>query len=314
MAQPVALCIRQHRPTLRKPTVALPPTTNRQPPTADHRLVESLRPFPGQVHLDVAGGTGDVAFRVLRAVRAAEMEEKMAAAASGSGAAGAAGGPFRPRPSAPPSEGGQAAAPGEAGGAAAGPWPGSSSGGGGGGAARGAGSGGDGGLAAGRVVVCDINPDMLRVGQQKAAGAADLSGDPGLSFVEGNAEALPFDDASFDSYTVAFGIRNVTDRPAALREALRVLRPGGRFMCLEFSRVTQPGLRELYDLYSFAVIPRIGGLVANDAASYQYLVESIRQFPDQEAFAHLVEEAGFRAVTYESLMGGVVAIHSGFKL
>ncbi|GIM02789.1 hypothetical protein Vretimale_7638, partial [Volvox reticuliferus] len=265
------------------------------------RLVESLRPFPGQEHLDVAGGTGDVAFRVLRAIRAAEIEERIAAAAGGRTSSS---GRRPPSPSTTPdinttnsnatstsssgsSVGGRTAA-----GSSIALRP----------------------LIPGRVVVCDINPDMLRVGQQKAAASSDLAAESGLSFVEGNAEGLPFPDDSFDSYTIAFGIRNVTDRRAALREALRVLKPGGRFMCLEFSQVTQPGLRELYDMYSFTVIPRIGGLVANDSASYQYLVESIRKFPDQETFARMVEEAGFRAVTYESLTAGVVAIHSGFKL
>ncbi|KAG2496051.1 hypothetical protein HYH03_005970 [Edaphochlamys debaryana] len=263
------------------------------------RLVEALRPFPGQEHLDVAGGTGDVAFRVLRAVRAAEVEERMAAARAGRTSAGG-----RPRPPA------DAAGPGPGSAAAAGATP----------RAEGAAGASRPGAAAasplvpGRVVVCDINPDMLREGKQKAAATSDLAGDAGLSFVEGNAEQLPFDDTSFDSYTIAFGIRNVTDRPAALREALRVLKPGGRFLCLEFSQVTQPGLRELYDAYSFAVIPRIGHIVANDAASYQYLVESIRKFPDQEAFARLIEDAGFRAVTYENMSGGIVALHSGFKL
>ncbi|KXZ41514.1 hypothetical protein GPECTOR_421g282 [Gonium pectorale] len=265
------------------------------------RLVESLRPFPGQQHLDVAGGTGDVAFRVLRAVRAAEVQERLAAAAAGRNSAGGRG-----RPPAAPASSAAAAEP--SGREAAQQsqqqqqQPGPSS------------AGVAGSLVPGRVTVCDINPDMLRVGQQKAAAASDLAGDSGLSFVEGNAESLPFEDASFDSYTIAFGIRNVTDRPAALREALRVLKPGGRFMCMEFSTVTQPGLRELYDAYSFAVIPRIGGLVAGDAGSYQYLVESIRQFPDQETFARMIEDAGFRAVTYENLTAGVVAIHSGFKL
>lgn len=284
------------------------------------RLVESLRPFPGQQHLDVAGGTGDVAFRVLRAVRAAELEERMAAAGRRNhGQQGQGQAPFRPRPQAQQQQQQQGPGQGAAAAAGAGAAAGSGSGNGpqgqGRGPAGGVGGGGGGSLLApGRVVVCDINPDMLRVGQQKAAATSDLAGDAGLSFVEGNAEALPFDDASFDSYTIAFGIRNVTDRPAALREALRVLKPGGRFLCMEFSQVTQPGLRELYDAYSFAVIPRVGALVAGDAGSYQYLVESIRKFPDQETFAGMIEDAGFRAVTYENLTGGIVAIHSGFKL
>ena len=114
-------------------------------------------------------------------------------------------------------------------------------------------------------------------------------------------------------YTIAFGIRNVTRIPDALAEAHRVLRPGGRFMCLEFSQVNNPLLREAYKQYSFNVIPKIGGLVANDAASYQYLVESIQKFPDQESFAGLIREAGFRHVSHTSLTGGIVAIHSGIK-
>ncbi|KAG2445053.1 hypothetical protein HYH02_008921 [Chlamydomonas schloesseri] len=286
------------------------------------RLVEALRPFPGQEHLDVAGGTGDVGFRVLRAIRAAEVEERMAAAASGRTSAGgrkgsagqgagqAAGLAVGEQAAAGPGPGSAAAAAAAAaaGGASAAGARGSA------GAAAAAAGNGGGGLTPGRVVVCDINPDMLRAGQQKAKSSSDLAGDSGLSFVEGNAEALPFASGSFDSYTIAFGIRNVTDRPAALREALRVLKPGGRLLVLEFSHVTQPGLKELYDAYSFAVIPRIGGLVAGDAASYQYLVESIRKFPDQETFARMIEDAGFRAVTYENMTGGIVALHSGFKL
>ncbi|KAG1665497.1 hypothetical protein FOA52_009758 [Chlamydomonas sp. UWO 241] len=252
------------------------------------RLVETLRPFPGQAHLDVAGGTGDVAFRVLRAVRAAEAAEA---------AHGRSGGATRARPAAAAASSSAGDAPGSKAAAAAGPSASSSA------------------LHPGSVVVCDINPEMLEEGRRKAAAAPDLAGDPALSFAEGNAEFLPqLHSDSFDSYTIAFGIRNVTDRAAALREAYRVLKPGGRFLCLEFSHVTQPGLKELYDAYSFSVIPAIGQLVANDGASYKYLVESIRKFPDQEEFAGMIEDAGFRAITYESLMGGVVAIHSGFKL
>ena len=131
--------------------------------------------------------------------------------------------------------------------------------------------------------------------------------------MEGNAEALPFPDNSFDSYTVAFGIRNVTDRAAALHEARRVLRPGGRFLCLEFSKIVVPGLQQLYDLYSFNVIPEVGRVVAGDAESYRHLVESIRMFPGQEEFAEMVRAAGFSAVAVENLTAGVVAIHSGVK-
>eukprot|EP00887_Chlorella_sp_A99_P001236 scaffold14.g1236.t1 len=249
------------------------------------RLVEKLRPAPSQRHLDVAGGTGDVAFRVLDAIRDAARSSAgrplSAAAAAADGGAAVAAGP-------------------------------------------------------GHVTVCDINAAMLAEGQKKAAargiGAAEMD------WVEGNAERLPFRDEQFDSYTIAFGIRNVTDRMAALREAhrrgcgsararpglpvharacslphplpplsltrpraaSRVLKVGGRFMCLEFSKVVVPGLQQL--------------VVAGDAESYQYLVESIRMFPGQEEFARLVEGAGFAGVEYENLTAGVVAIHSGFKL
>ena len=127
-------------------------------------------------------------------------------------------------------------------------------------------------------------------------------------------QALPFPDNSFDCYTIAFGIRNVEQVDTALREAHRVVRPGGRFLCLEFSSVTVPLLDSLYDLYSFQVIPPLGHVIAGDWHSYQYLVESIRQFPDQQTFAHLIREAGWRFVNYENLTGGIAAIHSGFKL
>ena len=136
-----------------------------------------------------------------------------------------------------------------------------------------------------------------------------------LKFLVLNAEeleALPSD--AFDLYTIAFGIRNVTDRPKALKEAHRILRKGGRFMCLEFSEVEVPVLKQFYDFYSFNVIPGLGKLLANDSESYQYLVESIRQFPKQKEFASLIEDAGFKCVTYTNLTGGMVAVHSGFKI
>lgn len=135
----------------------------------------------------------------------------------------------------------------------------------------------------------------------------------GLEWVAGNAERLPFEDESYDSYTIAFGIRNVTDRDAALREAHRILRPGGRFLCLEFSHVDSAPLAAVYDAYSFHAIPAIGALVAGDAPSYRYLVESIREFPSRRDFAGMVRRAGFGRVTAEPIMGGVVAIHSGYK-
>uniref|UniRef100_UPI0037E8C27C 2-methoxy-6-polyprenyl-1,4-benzoquinol methylase, mitochondrial n=1 Tax=Semicossyphus pulcher TaxID=241346 RepID=UPI0037E8C27C len=162
-----------------------------------------------------------------------------------------------------------------------------------------------------RAVVCDINKEMLKVGKQKADS---LGVSAGLSWVVGDAEELPFDDDQFDIYTIAFGIRNVTHIDQALQEALRVLKPGGRFMCLEFSKVTNPVLARLYDAYSFQMIPVLGEVIAGDWKSYQYLVESIRKFPDQEEFKGMIEDAGFYCVQYYNLTGGVVALHSGFKL
>ncbi|XP_028852372.1 2-methoxy-6-polyprenyl-1,4-benzoquinol methylase, mitochondrial-like [Denticeps clupeoides] len=162
-----------------------------------------------------------------------------------------------------------------------------------------------------RVVVCDINKEMLTVGKEKAER---LGFGAGVSWVVGDAEELPFDDDQFDVYTVAFGIRNVTHIEQALQEALRVLKPGGRFLCLEFSKVSNPLLSSIYDAYSFQVIPVLGEVIAGDWKSYQYLVESIRRFPDQETFKAMIEDAGFFRVQYFNLTGGVVAIHSGFKL
>ena len=189
------------------------------------------RPF---AHLDVAGGTGDVAFRVARA-----------------------GGPLT------------------------------------------------------RVTVADINADMLRVGAERAKRRR-LDGR--VTFLEANAEALPLPDGRFDAYTIAFGIRNVPRIEKALAEAHRVLKRGGRFLCLEFSRVDLPVLDRLYDVYSFAAIPAMGKVVAGDGAPYRYLVESIRKFPGPELFAEMVVEAGFDRVDFTRLSGGVVAIHSGWKL
>lgn len=137
---------------------------------------------------------------------------------------------------------------------------------------------------------------------------------PDLAFVEGDAEALPFDDASFDAYTIAFGIRNVTRVDAALRTAARVLKRGGHFACLEFSPHPAPVLAPAYDAYSFTVIPAVGQAVAGDADAYRYLVESIRRFPPRAEFAAMLRAAGLSGVRYESLAGGVVSIHHGFKL
>jgi demethylmenaquinone methyltransferase / 2-methoxy-6-polyprenyl-1,4-benzoquinol methylase len=195
-----------------------------------HEFVRRVRPRKGEAILDMAGGTGDVAFRLARA--------------------GAA------------------------------------------------------------VTVADINPEMLAVGVERA----EIRGIEGLIWAEENAEQLSFADKAFDAYTIAFGIRNVTDVPAALREAHRVLRFGGRFFCLEFSQTRWPGFRTLYEAYARRVVPRIGRAVAGDEDSYRYLVESIERFPDMAAFARMIEAAGFRLVKAEPILGGLVAIHSGWKI
>ncbi|GBG69268.1 hypothetical protein CBR_g3967 [Chara braunii] len=219
------------------------------------KLVSRLRPFPGMQHLDAAGGTGDVSFRILNAIR--EMEKNIVRL------------PQR-----------QSSADGD---------------------------------SQTKIVVSDINEAMLEVGKQRAkdrgfANAAELD------WLQANAESLPLDENSFDGFTIAFGIRNCTHIDKVLSEAFRVLRRGGRFLCLEFSRVDALPLRQLYDMYSFMVIPCIGELVAGDKESYQYLVESIRRFPHQQRFARMIADAGFQKVQFENLTGGVVAIHSGFKL
>jgi demethylmenaquinone methyltransferase/2-methoxy-6-polyprenyl-1,4-benzoquinol methylase len=196
-------------------------------------MMDWLAPRPGQKLLDVAGGTGDVAFRFL-------------------------------------------------------------------GRAPGA-----------HATVCDMTESMLVEGRKRAE-AAQMAGS--LEWVVGDAMALPFDDNSFDVYTISFGIRNVTRPQDALAEAFRVLRPGGRLMVLEFSQLPAPALQWVYDRYSFNVIPAMGQAVTGDRASYQYLVESIRRFPDQESFAQMVREAGFEQVKYRNLSMGVAALHSGWKL
>jgi demethylmenaquinone methyltransferase/2-methoxy-6-polyprenyl-1,4-benzoquinol methylase len=162
-----------------------------------------------------------------------------------------------------------------------------------------------------KATVCDINSDMLAVGRERAALRKF---DDRVSFIEGNAEELAFADTTFDAYTIAFGIRNVPRIDRALHEAFRVLRPGSRFLCLEFSSVDVPGLDRIYDLFSFKVIPPLGRAVTGDAESYQYLVESIRQFPKPGAFAEMMSQAGFSRVGWQSFSGGIVALHSGWRL
>jgi demethylmenaquinone methyltransferase/2-methoxy-6-polyprenyl-1,4-benzoquinol methylase len=160
------------------------------------------------------------------------------------------------------------------------------------------------------VTVADINADMLTVGMDRA----DARGLKNLSWKEENAEALSFEDNLFDGYTVAFGIRNVTDMPAALKEAQRVLKHGGRFFCLEFSTSDWPGFAEMYELYSDKLIPRIGKAVARDEKSYRYLVESIRRFPKPEEFRRMIADAGFAQAKVEPILGGLVCIWSGWKI
>ena len=196
-------------------------------------MMDWLAPRPGQRLLDVAGGTGDVAFRFLK----------------------------------------------RAGDASA--------------------------------VVLDMTESMLIEGRQRAEAEQQAAH---LDWIDGDAMALPFEDNSFDVYTISFGIRNVTRIGDALSEAYRVLRPGGRLMVLEFSQLPNAGLQKAYDAYSFNVIPRMGKLIANDSESYQYLVESIRQFPDQETFASMIRDAGFENVKYRNLSMGIAALHSGWKI
>ncbi|HEX3920633.1 MAG TPA: class I SAM-dependent methyltransferase [Caulobacteraceae bacterium] len=156
------------------------------------------------------------------------------------------------------------------------------------------------------IVVVDYNAEMIAAGRERG-------GEPEITWAVGDAQALPLPDASADAYSISFGLRNVTDIPGALAEARRVLKPGGRFLCLEFSKVTS-ALRPIYDAYSFELIPRIGARVAGDADAYRYLVESIRRFPDQRTLAGLMGGAGFSRVSFTNFAGGVVALHQGWAI
>jgi len=160
------------------------------------------------------------------------------------------------------------------------------------------------------IVVSDINPSMLDIGQERA----EASGFGTVSFREANAESLPFETGRFDAYTIAFGIRNVPRIEAALAEAYRVLKRGGRFFCLEFSTTLWPGFAEIYDSYSHKIVPKVGKLLAHDEDSYRYLIESIRRFPDMPTFERMIGEAGFIRTRVEPMLGGLVAIHSGWKI
>jgi demethylmenaquinone methyltransferase/2-methoxy-6-polyprenyl-1,4-benzoquinol methylase len=167
------------------------------------------------------------------------------------------------------------------------------------------------GAGGGHVTVCDINESMLRVGRDRAIDRGLVRG---LDWLVGDAEALPLPDASVGAYTIAFGLRNVTHIDRALAEARRALRPGGRFLCLEFSHVSLPWLETIYDRYSFTVLPVLGAAVAGDRDAYLYLAESIRRFPRQDVLADMLTATGFDLVTYRNLSGGIAAIHSGWRL
>ncbi len=163
----------------------------------------------------------------------------------------------------------------------------------------------------GAVVLADINDSMLKVGRTRLVNKGIVGN---INYVQANAECLPFPDNHFDCITIAFGLRNVTDKDKALRSMFRIIKPGGRVMVLEFSKPTTKGLSFIYDKYSFSLLPKMGKLIANDAESYQYLAESIRMHPDQETLKGMMENAGLERCSYHNLTGGVVALHIGYKL
>jgi len=200
-------------------------------------MIDVLNPRPNMTYLDVAGGTGDIAFRIHERVKA---------------------------------KGGDA-----------------------------------------RIMIADINTEMLRVGKDRAEKRGIA---PDLEWICLDAQHVPLPDRSVDAYTIAFGLRNVTDISLALKEAHRVLKPGGRFLCLEFSKVVLPILDKAYDTYSFTVLPFLGGLIANNADAYRYLAESIRQFPAQQELAEIMEDCGFTNVSVRNFSGGIAALHSGWRI
>lgn len=165
--------------------------------------------------------------------------------------------------------------------------------------------------ASGKIIISDINAAMLEEGRKRLL---DKGYAGNIDFVEANAEALPFDDNSFQCVTIAFGLRNVTHQLAALKSMFRVLKPGGRLLILEFSKPVVPGLDKIYDFYSFNILPKMGKLIANDEQSYRYLAESIRMHPDQETLKQMMQEAGFERCSFHNMTGGIVALHKGFKL
>lgn len=221
-------------------------------------MIDWLDPRPGQRFLDVAGGTGDIAFRIDERLTAGQGDIPV----------------LNPEDAIP-----ESASQPEVQGAP--------------------------------VTVCDLTFGMLQVGRDRGLDRGILHG---MNWVCGNAEALPFPDRSFDAYSIAFGLRNVTRIDAALAEARRVLKPGGRFLCLEFSRVVIPLFASLYDLYSFKVLPAMGEMVAKDRESYQYLAESIRKFPPQEELIERMQGAGLELASYRNLSGGIAALHSGWRI